>query len=131
MERSDIDATQEHPKGEREGRRERVKSVTVLAEFAIVERCQHLGYGLLDHAIQHGGYSEGALAPIGLRDEHPTHWRRMIRSFFELGADALPVFTGKRRKFTDGHTINARRTLVSLHLFLGKVQIRAIKHLLE
>jgi hypothetical protein len=61
MERSDIDATKEHPQGEREGRRERVKSVTVFAKLAVIERSEHLGDGLLDHAIQHRRNSEGSL----------------------------------------------------------------------
>ena len=105
--------------------------VAVFAELAVVERRQDLGDGLLDHPIQHGGHSEGPLAPVGFRDEHPAHRRRMIGSFPELGADALPVFAGKRREVIDGHPINARRAFVRLHLFPGKVQIRAIQHLLE
>ena len=43
----------------------------------------------------------------------------MIRSFTELGTDALPVFAGKRREVIDGHPINARRALVGLYLFPG------------
>jgi len=55
----------------------------------------------------------------------------MIGSLTELGADALPVFAGKRREFVNGHPINSRRAFVGLHLFPGEIQIRAIQHLPE
>jgi hypothetical protein len=35
--------------------------VAVLAEVAVIERCQDLGNGLLNHSIQHRGHSEGPL----------------------------------------------------------------------
>ena len=82
-------------------------------------------------AIQHGGHSEGPLAPVGFRDEHPAHGRGAIRPFTELGTDALPVISGKCREVVDGHPINARRALVGLHLLPGKGHVRTVKHPLE
>ena len=55
----------------------------------------------------------------------------MICAFPELGANALPGFAGKRREVINGHPIHARRAFVGLHLFPGKVQIRAIQHQAE
>ena len=77
------------------------------------------------------GTPGGPLASIGFRDEHPAHRRRMIGAFTELGADALPMFAGKRREVIDGHPIHARRAFVGPHPLPGEAHIRAVQHLPE
>ena len=40
------------------------ETVAVLAEVAVIQRCQDLGNGLLNHSIQLRGHSEGPLVFI-------------------------------------------------------------------
>ena len=61
----------------------RAKPVAVRTEGVIEERSDDLRDRLLNHSIQHGGYTQGPLAPGGFWNHHPQHRCRAIGALFK------------------------------------------------
>jgi hypothetical protein len=104
------------------------ESITVFTELAVPQRSEHLGDGLLDHAIQHRRNAEGTLRPIRLGNKDPAHRRGVIDSFPELGCNALPVFAEEFRKIANGHAVDARCPFVSFDAFPRHFHIHGIEN---
>lgn len=107
------------------------ETVAVSAEPALEERGQHLCQRLLDHAIQHRRHTQRALRPVGLRDEHPAHWRRVIRPLHKRGAYTGPVFPAEGREPLDGHPVDAGCTRVGLDTPPSPQQVLPFQYVLH
>ena len=86
--------------------------VAVFAERFLEHPAQDLGEGLLDHSVQHRRDAQRPLAAVLLRDERPSHRRRLVASRLQRGDDALPMELHVRREVGDRHPVDAGRPAV-------------------
>src|SRR5690606_10709277 len=76
-------------------------------ELRIEDRPQNLGYGLLDHAIQHGGNAEKTLSSLWFRNTDPAYRLRPVPALQQRLADRGPVRACKHGEVFQGHPVTA------------------------
>src|ERR1035437_8230144 len=110
----------------------RPKTVAVVRERPVPPPLQNLHHRLLDKSIQCGGNAQlSHPSTVRLGDFHPPHRLRLVGSVQQLFPDGWPVPPQIVRKHDDGHAVDARTTLVSLHLPQCLLQVFTLAYLLH
>ncbi len=101
----------------------RPKAEAHLGERCVPLRLQHLHHRLLDEAVEYRRNTERTYAARRLRYLDPPHRVRLIGAFKQSSPDRGPMLLQVGRQLTDGHPVDACRTLVALHLRQRLLQV--------
>ena len=97
----------------------------------IENRREHLGDGLLDHAVGDRGNSKQTFATVGLGYLDPSHRLRPVSPLFDLPSQCRPMCARMGRPVLHRHAVNARRSLVGLDPLPRSRQVVAGQHRFE
>src|SRR4029077_12981979 len=92
---------------------------------------QNLHHRLLDKSIQHRRDAQLAHPSVRFGDFHPPHRLRLVGSVQQLFPDGWPVLPQIIRERHDRHAVDARTTLVGLHLPQRLLQVFSLTYLLH
>ena len=109
----------------------RPESETGFREYGFVNRCEDLGYGLLDRTVQYGGHSEVPLSPIRFWYSDATYRRREVPSRPQLVVYPVPILLDEPGQFGDGHPVHTWRTLVRHDLTDRLIEVLACEDLVH
>jgi site-specific DNA recombinase len=99
------------------------EAVAVLAEGGIEQRLQHLQQRLLDQPIRHRRDAQLALAPVRLRNPHPSYRSRPVRPPQQTVTDVGPGGLEVLASLFDVQTVHPRRPLVGFDPLPGPLQV--------
>src|SRR5262249_54564654 len=94
----------------------RPKAEARLGERPVPPCLQPLHHRLLNEAVEHRRDTKRSCAARCLRYLDAPYRLRLVSAFEQLGPDRGPALLQVGRQLIDGHAVNARRTLVALHL---------------
>src|SRR5262245_42252772 len=110
----------------------RSEPVAVLGERPIPPPLQNLHHRLLDESIQHGRNAKlSHSSSVRLGDFHPPYRFWFVGSVQQLFPDGWPMLFQVVGDSDDGHPVDARTTLISLHLPQCFLQIFSLTYFLH
>src|SRR5215469_13321140 len=110
----------------------RPEPVAVIRKRQVPTPLQNLQNRLLDEAIQHRRNAKlSHSSSIRLGDFHPPHRFRFVSPVQQLFPDGWPVLFQVILDSADGHPVNARATLVGLHLPQRCLQVFSLTYFLH
>src|ERR1700757_1234753 len=109
----------------------RSEAVAVLGECWVPALLENLQHGLLDQPVDDARDAELSDPAIRLRDFDPLDRLRLVGSREQLRPDVWPVLTQVGLGALDGHSIDARATLVAANSFPRSYEISSVAHLLH
>ena len=109
------------------------KPIAVLGERRVPSPLQNLHHRLLDKAVQHGRDAKlSHPPPSGLGISTRRHWFRFCTGpVQQLLPNSQPVLLQVRAELTNGHPVDARTTLVALHLPQRFLQVCSLTYFLH
>ena len=101
----------------------RAEAVACLREFRFVHQAQHLGYGLLDDAVNNGGYAELARLASILGYIYPPYGIGAVASALQTFSYFILVFSQIWKQFVYIHSVDSTAPLVGLDLSVRSVKV--------
>src|SRR5580704_1421988 len=93
----------------------RPEPVAAFRERPVPLPLQNLHHRLLDESIQHRWDAKLSHPAVRIGDFHPPYRLRLVSPVQQLFPDGWPVLIQVILDSADGHSVNARTTLVGLH----------------
>ena len=101
----------------------RSEAVACLRELRFVHQAQYLGYGLLDDAVNHGGYAELARLASLFGYLYPPYGIRAVAFAKQTFGYFILVSTQIRKQLLYFHSVDSSAPLVGLDLSVRSVKV--------
>ena len=107
------------------------EAVACSRKFRFVHQAKHLRYGLLDYAVNNGGYAELARLASLFGYLYPPYGIRAVSSAKQTFSYFFLVFTQIRKQLFYFHSVDSTAPLVGLDLSVRSVKVVGSQDILQ